>query len=112
MIIALYVLPQPTYPDLQLINFQLLTNSTKGLGTGIKMSALITFMNEFQRDPNMNEMLYPKYDIKRCTEIINDYETIEEKKALSKLNEKSRTSFFLFFINQQNNSAWKDSHAI
>jgi hypothetical protein len=48
------------------------------------MSALIIFMNEFQRDPNMNEILYPKYDIKRCTEIINDYETIEEKKALSK----------------------------
>jgi hypothetical protein len=48
------------------------------------MSALIVFMNEFQRDPNMNEILYPKYDIKRCTEIINDYEPLEDKKALSK----------------------------
>jgi hypothetical protein len=50
------------------------------------MSALITFMNEFQRDPNMNEMLYPKYGIPRCTEIINDYEPLEDKKALSKFN--------------------------
>lgn len=38
-------------------------------------------MNEKQRDPRMNEILYPLYEEKRCTEIINDYELNEERKA-------------------------------
>jgi hypothetical protein len=78
--------------------------STKGIGTGIKMSALITFMNEFQRDPNMNEILYPKYDIKRCTEIINDYEPLEDKKALSRFLV-IETNLFSVPAVFQNNSA-------
>lgn len=42
-------------------------------------------MNEKQRDPRMNEILYPLYEEKRCTEIINDYELNEERKAKGKL---------------------------
>lgn len=38
------------------------------------------FMNEKQRDPRMNEILFPLYEEKRCTEIVNDYELDEEKK--------------------------------
>lgn len=44
------------------------------------MAQFVQFMNEKQRDPRMNEILYPLYDEKRCTEIINDYELDEEKK--------------------------------
>lgn len=32
----------------------------------------------------MNEILYPLYEEKRCTEIINDYELDEEKKKSGK----------------------------
>lgn len=41
-------------------------------------------MNEKQRDPRLNEILYPLYDEKRCTEIINDYEEDEKAKSNSK----------------------------
>lgn len=44
-------------------------------------------MNEKQRDPRLNEILYPLYDEKRALEIINTYEQSEEartKKILTK----------------------------
>lgn len=40
-------------------------------------------MNEKQRDPLLNEILYPLYSEKRCTEIINDYEPEEANKKES-----------------------------
>ena len=48
------------------------------------MPNFIEFMNEKQRDPRLNEILYPCYDEKRCKEIINKYEKNEENKAKSK----------------------------
>lgn len=42
-------------------------------------------MNTKQRDPRLNEILYPLYDEKRCTEIINDYETDEKAKGESEI---------------------------
>lgn len=50
------------------------------------MGQFVQFMNEKQRDPRMNEILYPLYDEKRCTEIINDYELDAERKKSGKLN--------------------------
>ena len=47
------------------------------------MPNFIEFMNEKQRDPRLNEILYPCYDEKRCKEIINKYEKNEENKAKS-----------------------------
>lgn len=38
-------------------------------------------MNTKQRDPRLNEILYPLYDEKRCKEIINDYELNDNMKA-------------------------------
>lgn len=45
------------------------------------MEQLVCFMNEKQRDPRLNEIMYPMYDDKRCMEIINDYEPDEKAKA-------------------------------
>lgn len=56
---------------------------TKGKSETISLQQLITFMNEKQRDPRLNEILYPLYDEKRCLEIINDYERDEKIKAES-----------------------------
>ena len=47
------------------------------------MPKFIEFMNEKQRDPRLNEILYPCYDEKRCLEIINKYEKNEEYKTKS-----------------------------
>lgn len=45
----------------------------------------MNFLNEKQRDPRLNEILYPLYDEKRAAEIINTYEQNEEAKNDSKL---------------------------
>ena len=50
----------------------------------ISLPKFIEFMNEKQRDPRLNEMLFPSYGDKRCMEIINKYEPDEENKKKSK----------------------------
>jgi len=40
----------------------------------INTETLINFLNDKQRDPRLNEILYPHYDTKRVMEIINTYE--------------------------------------
>lgn len=57
---------------------------TKGKSDTISLGQLVQFMNEKQRDPRLNEILYPLYDEKRCTEIINDYEQDEKARNGSK----------------------------
>ena len=42
------------------------------------MKELCEFLNETQRDPRLNEILYPHYDAKRVLEIINKYEKDSE----------------------------------
>ena len=49
------------------------------------MGKFIEFLNEKQRDPRLNEMLYPSYTEKRCMEIINRYEKNEEYKGKSEV---------------------------
>lgn len=59
--------------------------STQGKAENISLDQFITFLNEKQRDPRLNEILYPLYDEKRAIEIINDYEPSDEVKNESKL---------------------------
>lgn len=59
------------------------SNSTQGKAEHINLQQFITFMNEKQRDPRLNEILYPLYDEKRCIEIIETYEQKDEMKAAS-----------------------------
>lgn len=40
-------------------------------------------MNDKQRDPRLNEILYPLYEDKRASEIITTYEQDEEAKTSS-----------------------------
>ena len=48
------------------------------------MEKLIEFLNEKQRDPRLNEILYPHYNEKRVREIISTYETDVNKVKLGK----------------------------
>ena len=50
----------------------------------ISMPKFIDFMNEKQRDPRLNEMLFPSYGEKRCMEIIKKHEPEEENRKASK----------------------------
>lgn len=61
-----------------------LSFSTQGKAENISLDQFITFLNEKQRDPRLNEILYPLYDEKRAIEIVNDYEPSEEVKNESK----------------------------
>lgn len=58
------------------ILFILLSPSTKG--EHVSLAQLVKFMNEKQRDPSLNEILYPLYDEKRCMEIITAHEPHQE----------------------------------
>lgn len=62
----------------------MLFDSTQGKAETINVDQFINFLNEKQRDPRLNEILYPLYDEKRAVEIINTYEQAEETKTESK----------------------------
>nr|XP_040581818.1 1-phosphatidylinositol 4,5-bisphosphate phosphodiesterase-like isoform X2 [Lepeophtheirus salmonis] len=55
--------------------FESLTNSNS---EEITAASLIDFLNEKQRDPRLNEILYPHYNLNRVMEIISTYESKEE----------------------------------
>ena len=57
--------------------------STKGKSDAIGCAAFIDFLNDKQRDPRLNEILYPLYNEKRATEIIDEYEQDKENRARS-----------------------------
>ena len=71
----------------------------------IPIKKLVDFMNEKQRDPRLNEMLYPSYSDKRCTEIISMYEKDEAKvKAL----EMSKAAFTDYLLSDENAPVFLD----
>ncbi|CAH1276713.1 unnamed protein product [Diabrotica balteata] len=51
----------------------------------LTLDQFINFLNEKQRDPRLNEILYPLYDEKRAQEIINTYEQDEVSRTEGKL---------------------------
>ncbi|XP_071056681.1 1-phosphatidylinositol 4,5-bisphosphate phosphodiesterase isoform X2 [Onthophagus taurus] len=51
----------------------------------INIDQFVTFLNEKQRDPRLNEILYPLYDEKRAIEIIETYEQDEAAKEAKRL---------------------------
>lgn len=57
---------------------------TQGKANAINLDQFINFLNEKQRDPRLNEILYPLYDEKRALEIINTYEQNDEAREASK----------------------------
>lgn len=56
---------------------------TQGKADQINIDQFINFLNEKQRDPRLNEILYPLYDEKRALEIIDTYEQDEESRNKS-----------------------------
>lgn len=60
-----------------------LVSRTQGKAEQINIDQFITFLNDKQRDPRLNEILYPLYDEKRAIEIIDMYEQNEEVKTTS-----------------------------
>lgn len=59
--------------------------STQGQAENLSLEQFINFLNEKQRDPRLNEILYPLYDEKRGKEIIQMYEQDEASREANKL---------------------------
>ncbi|XP_072948758.1 1-phosphatidylinositol 4,5-bisphosphate phosphodiesterase [Epargyreus clarus] len=59
---------------------ELFQTITQGKSDRINLEQFVNFMNEKQRDPRLNEILYPLYDDKRASEIISTYEQNDEAK--------------------------------
>ncbi|XP_028050806.1 1-phosphatidylinositol 4,5-bisphosphate phosphodiesterase isoform X4 [Monomorium pharaonis] len=84
---------------------ELFQSITQGKADTINLEQLITFLNEKQRDPTLNEILYPFYDEKRTMEIINDYEQNEVAR-----NEKTMTKdgFIRYLMSDENAPVFLD----
>ena len=50
----------------------------QGKGEYITVNQFVSFLNEKQRDPRLNEILHPFYDETRALQIIRTYEPSEE----------------------------------
>ncbi|XP_078032507.1 1-phosphatidylinositol 4,5-bisphosphate phosphodiesterase [Augochlora pura] len=84
---------------------ELFQSITKGKSDTINLGQLVQFMNEKQRDPRLNEILYPLYDEKRCTEIINDYEQDEKVKNAKNF---SKDGFIRYLMSDENAPVFLD----
>ncbi|XP_057329699.1 1-phosphatidylinositol 4,5-bisphosphate phosphodiesterase-like isoform X1 [Microplitis mediator] len=84
---------------------ELFQSITQGKADTINLEQLITFLNEKQRDPTLNEILYPLYDEKRAFEIINDYEQNESYR-----NQKTMTKdgFIRYLMSDENAPVFLD----
>lgn len=65
--------------------FSFVSCSTKGKSDAIGIIQFIDFLNDKQRDPRLNEILYPLYNEKRATEIIEEYEQDKDNRLRSNL---------------------------
>ena len=84
---------------------ELFQSITKGKSDTISLAQLVQFMNEKQRDPRLNEILYPLYDEKRCTEIITDYEEDEKAKNAKNL---TKEGFVRYLMSDENAPVFLD----
>ncbi|XP_076763011.1 1-phosphatidylinositol 4,5-bisphosphate phosphodiesterase isoform X1 [Xylocopa sonorina] len=84
---------------------ELFQSITQGKADTINLDQLVMFLNEKQRDPTLNEILYPLYDEKRASEIINDYEQNEIAR-----NQKTMTKdgFIRYLMSDENAPVFLD----
>ncbi|XP_076659589.1 1-phosphatidylinositol 4,5-bisphosphate phosphodiesterase isoform X3 [Halictus rubicundus] len=84
---------------------ELFQSITQGKADTINLEQLVTFLNEKQRDPTLNEILYPLYDEKRAVEIIKDYEQNETAR-----NQKTMTKdgFIRYLMSDENAPVFLD----
>ncbi|CAG9858517.1 unnamed protein product [Phyllotreta striolata] len=64
---------------------ELFRSIATGNADHLTLDQLINFLNDKQRDPRLNEILYPLYDEKRAQEIIDTYEQDEACRKTGKL---------------------------
>nr|XP_057913830.1 1-phosphatidylinositol 4,5-bisphosphate phosphodiesterase beta-4-like isoform X2 [Doryrhamphus excisus] len=71
----------------------------------LTVDQLVSFLNENQRDPRLNEILFPFYDPKRATQIIDKYERDDE---LKKKGLMSSDGFCRYLMSDENAPVFLD----
>ncbi|XP_014229248.1 1-phosphatidylinositol 4,5-bisphosphate phosphodiesterase-like [Trichogramma pretiosum] len=84
---------------------ELFGSITKGKNDYITCEQLVQFMNEKQRDPQLNEILYPLYSDARCMEIITDYELDDKFKSQKRI---SKEGFIRYLMSDENAPVFLD----
>uniref|UniRef100_A0A6B2EE24 1-phosphatidylinositol 4,5-bisphosphate phosphodiesterase n=1 Tax=Phlebotomus kandelakii TaxID=1109342 RepID=A0A6B2EE24_9DIPT len=84
---------------------ELFQSITEGKAESINLEQFINFLNEKQRDPRLNEILYPFYDEKRAFEIIETYEQDPEAIAGKKL---TKDGFIRYLMSDENAPVFLD----
>lgn len=84
---------------------ELFRSITQGKANEINIDQFVNFLNEKQRDPRLNEILYPLYDEKRALEIINTYEQSEEAQTRKVL---TKDGFIRYLMSDENAPVFLD----
>ncbi|XP_054604404.2 1-phosphatidylinositol 4,5-bisphosphate phosphodiesterase beta-4 isoform X1 [Nothobranchius furzeri] len=71
----------------------------------LTVDQLVSFLNENQRDPRLNEILFPFYDPKRAMQIIEKYERDEELKKKGRM---SSDGFCRYLMSDENAPVFLD----
>lgn len=74
-------------------------------GQYITVSQFVKFLNEKQRDPRLNEVLYPMYDEARAIQIISTYEQDEKNKKAKRF---SKDGFTRYLMSDENAPVFLD----
>lgn len=84
---------------------ELFQSITQGKTDTINMNKFVDWLNDCQRDPRLNEILYPKYTEKRAGEIIGTYEQNEENVKAGKI---SKEGFIKYLMSDENAPVFLD----
>lgn len=71
----------------------------------LTIDQLVSFLNDNQRDPRLNEILFPFYDPKRATQIIDKYETNADFKKKGRM---SSEGFCRYLMSDENAPVFLD----
>ncbi|XP_069014661.1 1-phosphatidylinositol 4,5-bisphosphate phosphodiesterase beta-4-like isoform X3 [Embiotoca jacksoni] len=71
----------------------------------LTVDQLVSFLNENQRDPRLNEILFPFYDPKRAMQIVDKYERDED---LKKKGQMSSDGFCRYLMSDENAPVFLD----
>lgn len=84
---------------------ELFNSITQKKSEHIELKQLVEFLNEKQRDPRLNEILYPLYDERRAGEIIRRYEPDGE---LAKQGKISQDGLIRYLMSDENAPVFLD----
>lgn len=92
--------------SLSYVNLRILSSGQKEYLT---RERLLQFLNDEQRDPRLNEILFPHFDQDRVQQLIAKYESDESYIAQGKM---SGDGFLRFLLSDENSPVFLDRHEL